>query len=190
MPEKYGDLDKYWQHFNRVYIVVYPPEREGELSAILGPDADSTANVQRALDKARSEAQGNPTNPYAWFNMGTNYVLLGQYQNAAKAYDVARNAGDGLPYRMLWYQFGPFAAYYKSGDYDTTLKLIAATFGTTSNVEELWYWRGMVRAAQGDHQQAMKDFDSAVRYNPNYQPAVDALAKVQSGAAPQVPQMP
>lgn len=185
--ENYADLDARWSHFNRVYIVVYPPEREGELSDILGNDADPVANAQGALAQAKREAQADPTNAYAWFNMGSSYVMLKDYRQAAAAYDQARSAGKGLPWRMLWYQFGPFVAYYNVGDYATASQLVEATLGTTHNIEEIYYWRGMIEAAQGKRDQALADLNSAFAYNPNYKPAADALAALKTGGTPVPP---
>src|SRR5215207_3489200 len=67
----YAHIDEFWRHFNRVYIVLYSMEREAEVFALLGPDADPQQNYVNALDLARAEAVANPEDPYAWFDMGT-----------------------------------------------------------------------------------------------------------------------
>ena len=69
-----------------------------ELADLLGKDADPVVNVQGALAQAKREAQADPTNAFAWFNMGTNYVMLKDYRQAAAAFDQARSAGVGLPW--------------------------------------------------------------------------------------------
>lgn len=181
----YPLIDEWWSHFNREYIVVYPPSRHEEVMAILGPDADPTYNAQHALEIAHFEAGRSPQNPFAWFNVGTSLVALGRYQEAAQAYDVAYTVGgaEGVPYRMMWYQFGPFEAYYQARRYDFALALINATIITSKeNVEEMFYWRAMVEAAQGNTTAAKEDFLRALAYNGNFTPAFDALAAVESGA--------
>src|SRR3972149_8961583 len=40
-PFPYDDLVNYWRNFNYAYIVIYPPEREAEVSALLGGQADA-----------------------------------------------------------------------------------------------------------------------------------------------------
>ncbi len=180
--EKYDDLDTRWRHFNRAYIVIYPREREAEVAAILGPDMDETANAQHALNTAKAEAAAKPTNQFVWFNMGSSYVLLRQYREAATAYDQASRVGGGLPFRFLWYQFGPYEAYYNIGKYSAAMALISATLQTTTFVEETYYWRGMVEAAQGKNQQAIDDFKRALKFNPNFTPAAEMLAQVQNGS--------
>jgi hypothetical protein len=188
--ESYDDLDTRWQQFNRIYIVVYPPERASELVTLLGPDADATKNEQGAVVQAKAEAAGDPTNPFAWFNLGSSYVLLHDFKDAALAYDQSRNAGSGLPWRMLWYQFGPFSAYYHIGDYKTATVLVQATLGTTTKIEELYYWRGLIEAAENKTQDAIGDLTTAITFNPNYHFAADAITAVRAGQAPTPPDIP
>jgi tetratricopeptide (TPR) repeat protein len=181
VTEKYDDLDTRWQQFNRVYIVLYPTEREAELAAVLGANMDAQQNAKHALDVARAEASAEPNNQYAWFNMGSSYVMLEQYKEATIAFDQSLRVGGGLPFRMLWYQFGPFEAYYRIGNFATTLSLVNTTMQTTPYVEETFYWRGMAQAAQGKITQATEDFKHAVKFNPNFAPASEALAQLQNG---------
>lgn len=179
--EDYTDLDTRWREFNRRYIVVYPKDREAELAAILGPDADPTQNAEHALQVAQAEAKAMPDNPFTWFNIGSSLTMLGQYQSATVAFDQSRNTGTQLPFRMLWYQFTPYEAYYNAGQYDQVLSLAQATLGTTPYVEETWYWRGLVEAAKGQPDLAVKDFESVVQFNPGFTNAADAMARVKAG---------
>ncbi|MCC7446235.1 MAG: tetratricopeptide repeat protein [Anaerolineae bacterium] len=179
--EKYDDIDERWQHFNRLYIVIYPKEREYELATILGPDADLTYNAQHALSVAKKEASEKPNNAFAWFNMGSSLVLLGNYRDATVAFDQAWSVSPGLPYRMLWYQFTPYEAYYNVGNYANVLALAQTALQTTPYVEETYYWRGMALAAQGKSKSAIEDFKKVLQFNPNFAPAADKLAAVQNG---------
>ena len=184
------DLDTRWMQFNRVYVVIYPPDRESELMTLLGADADPTENLNNALNQAKQVATANPQDPFAWFDIGTTEVLLHNYQDAAAAYDQARNAGSGLPWRMLWYQFGPLEAYTAIGDYKTALQLIATTLATTPDVEDIFYWRGMVEALQGNTKAAITDFHNTLNFNPNYIYATNALHAVQNSQTPTLPDVP
>ena len=102
LPYTYDHINEFWRNFNRLYLVVYPVEREAELMALLGSDADERQNWVNALEEARAEAVANPEDPFAWFNMGTSFVGLEMYSDAAVAFDQARNVGEGLPWRMMW----------------------------------------------------------------------------------------
>ncbi len=179
------EFDRFWRHFNRQYLVVYPPEREAELLALLGDQADPQQNAAHALDVARQEAAANTDDPFAWFNMGTSFELLGMYAQAAVAFDQARNAGEGLPWRMLWYQFGPFEAYYHTGRFQDVLDLAAYNLATTPDgehpIEETYYYAGLAREALGEHDRAVSNLRQAVFLNPNFAPAVEALTDIAGG---------
>jgi tetratricopeptide (TPR) repeat protein len=182
--EQYADLDERWKHFNRVYLVVYRPDDEWRVRDILGTAWDEAQNAQEALARAQQEAQLNPNDIFAWFNVGSSYVLLQQWQAAATAYDRARSTGKGLPWRMLWYQFGPYKAYYKVGDYKTMIELANAVIAQTRYVEETFYYRGLAYAATGVPDQAMADLQYAANFNPNFNPALTAIAQLQAGVKP------
>ena len=170
---EYAILDKEWQIFNRVFIVVYPPNRQADVEAILGPDLDVDANRQRALETARAETQLDAGNAYAWFNLGSNQVYFGRYQEAAQAYNQARTLG--LPQRMLRYQFGPFFAYFHSERIDDLLALTEYALQRTPNAEEALLWHGWALYRKGETNQAIEQFRKALEANPNYQDARYAL---------------
>lgn len=172
----YGDLDREWQDFNRVFIVLYPQERETELAQLLGNRYEWQSAAEHAFEIAQTEALEQPQDAFAWFNMGTSLNALGRYEEAARAFDQARRIG--LPWRMLWYQFGPFEAYYHTGRYDDILLLAKSNLNNAVELEETYYWRGRAYEAQGDINSALESYRLALRYNPLYlapRQALDAL---------------
>lgn len=177
--ESYADVDRDWRHFNRLFIVVYETSREAELRLALGDYVDPEYGARVALEVARTEATKNVEDKFAWFNMGTSYVALKDYENAAIAYDRAFQLR--LPWRMLWYQFGPYEAYYNVGRYNDVLSLAKSNLGTTTFVEETYYWQGMAHAANGNRTEALSNFDRALTVNKNFFPAQEAKAQVQAG---------
>ncbi len=175
----YAELDSWWRHFNRAYVVLFELEREAELRAILGQYVDPFFAAQAALNVATQEATANPSDGWAWFNMGTSYAKLGNYFDAATAFDEAFR--HELPYRLMWYEFGAFEAYYQVGRYDDVLTLATNTEETTVDVEEIYYWRGMVYAAQGQVDLALNEFNKALSYNRNDQEALAARTQIENG---------
>lgn len=173
----YDHIETYWRHFNRLYIVLYDAAREAEMLALLGDDADERQNWINALETARAEATANNQDPFAWFNMGTNFVGLEMYREAEVAYDQARNVGGGLPWRMMWYQFGPFEAYLQVGRYEDVIALAQANLndGGGQYVEETFYYGGLARLAMGETERAINNFNGAISFNPNFTPARVAL---------------
>ncbi len=173
VTETYANVDKDWQAFNRTFIVIYEPQREGLLRSILESHWTADDAAQIAFEVAQQEARLEPQNAFAWFNMGTSLVELDRYQEAATAFDQAQRAK--LPWRMMWYQFGPFKAYFEMGRYDDVLSLVQINLTNTEQLEETYYWQGKVRQAQGQPEQAAVSYRRALAYNPNYDEARAAL---------------
>ncbi len=162
-------FDADWQVFNRKYILVFPPEQLPSAFTIAGKSGIEPLKYQQALSVAQAEAQSNPANAFAWFNIGTNYARLGDTERAAAAFDEARRLG--LPYRMLWYQFDIFAVYLAQGRHQELIDLASAVLDATSGLEEVYYYRGLAYRAQGDTEAARRDFQAALEYNPHFEPA-------------------
>ncbi|MBN2146427.1 MAG: C39 family peptidase [Anaerolineales bacterium] len=169
----YETFDKEWKIFNRVYLLVYRPEQDETLKSILGENWDPDANRQHALDVAKAETEANPSDAYAWFNLGSNHVYFGNYGEAATAYDKAREIG--LPQRMLRYQFGPFFAYFHSGQMDDLMVLTEYALQITPNSEEALLWHGWGLYRSGKEQEAIANWREALVANPNYSDATYAL---------------
>ncbi len=173
VTESYARMDADWRQFNRTFIVVYQTEQAAALRALLGNLADEESAAAHAFSVAQQEAEANPTDAYAWFNMGTSLVALGDYRRAANAY--AQSMRHNLPWRMLWYQFGPFEAFYETGQYDQVMSLVNINLNQAEEVEETFYWRGRVYAAQGETSRARADFNRVLALNPNFEAARVAL---------------
>jgi tetratricopeptide (TPR) repeat protein len=133
---------------------------------------------ERALAGAQAEIAANSEDKYAWFNAGTNLLELGNSAGAVEAFDTARNLK--LPWRMMWYQFGPYAAYFEQGHYDAVIELTTATLRRVKNLEESLYWRGRAYAATSNEIAARADLEQALKYNPNFAPAREALYQLNA----------
>jgi hypothetical protein len=169
----YAAFDEGWRVFNRTYVVVYPLEKQRVVEALVGADTDDATMYSHAVERAQEEVRTSD-DVFAWFNLGSSYVGLGEYAAAADAYQHALEIG--LPRRMLWYQFGPFIAYDALGEYQKVLDLSAGVLAHTPNIEELHYYRGHACLGLGDVDNARAEFELAVQYNPYYAEAVQALA--------------
>ncbi len=186
LPLLYEDMQRYWRHFNYTYLVIYPPERETEVMAILGPHSDREANTRHSAQLASDEifATTGRARFFAWFNRGTNLVALQDYAGAAAAYDEAFQIYASLdpqtrPWRMMWYQTGPYWAYFYSGRYFDVTNLATQTLSNMSepNLEESYYWRGLAREALGDIDGALADWRVALQNHPDWEPALGQLAR-------------
>jgi tetratricopeptide (TPR) repeat protein len=149
--------------------------RESEVLGILGPHADAEVNLQLAAQMALEETAtlGGRDLYFAWFNLGSNRVALQDYAAAAEAYDQAFTLYAALPegerpWRMLWYQTGPYEAYYYTSRYQDVINLANTTLSFLNQpiLEETLYWRGLAKEALGDQQGAILDLQRAVSINP------------------------
>jgi tetratricopeptide (TPR) repeat protein len=181
----YEEVMQNWLAFNYIYLVNYPLEREAEVMAILGPQADETANFQYAAQKASDEIFANSGREqyFAWYNRGSNLVKLQDFAGAAEAYDqafavYAEIPEDLRPWRMVWYQTGPYFAYYYTGRYYVVITLATNTLSHTEEpaLEESWYWRGMAKLALGDTVGATEDFLESLVWHPGFEPSIYQLS--------------
>ena len=184
---EYQALESYWRAFNFTYLVVYPADRSEEVLAILGPDADEESNYRYAAQKASDEIYqlSGRDQYFAWFNRGTNLVRLQDYAGAAAAYDEAFALYPTIPakerpWRMIWYQTGPYWAYYYTGRYQDAINLATTTLDAMSEpvLEESYYWRALAREALGDSKEAIKDLRSSLEYHPGFEPSLTQLEQL------------
>lgn len=175
----YARFDNLWQDFNRTYIVAYPPDEAEEVAAMIGPDMDDGTMYVNALQRLLAERDQNPTDPFAWYNLGEVYNALGDYPSAAQAFDMARQ--NSMPWRMSWYLFGHYEAYFQVGRYEDVLTLAQYTTDPTNypESEEAFYYMGLVYAARDQDRLARSMFQKALQYNPNYEAAQQALAQLE-----------
>ncbi len=171
-----------WRSFDYLFMVVYPPERENEVLALLGNWADSTWAAAHALEIAERETQTLTGIDafFAWFNKGTSLVRLQRYAEASLAYDQAfaiyASLGDDdtqRPYRIMWYQTGPYWAYYYAGRYQDVINLANTTLYDTISeptLEESLYWRALAEYALGETAAAVDDMRQTVYLNKNFSP--------------------
>jgi len=174
----YTDTDINWQSFNRVYVIVYPPDMEEAVISILGEQWDMDVNRQKALEMAERETQEDPDNAFAWFNLGNNLAYFARWNESAQAFDAARTIG--LPQRMFRYQFTPFMAYFHSLRTDDLMALTKYALDITRTSEEAMLWRGYGLYRLGDKDAALSFFNEALRIRPGYYDATTAIELVTS----------
>lgn len=181
--EDYGELAELWHQFNNTLLVVYPPEREEAVMAILGGAHTEPLQMwRRSAEKAQTAVTATPTDAFAWFNLGSSLTQLGRltgeqvyYENAVAAFDQARTIG--LPWRMLWYQFDLYEAYLANGRYQDVLTLTEAMLNSGGQfVEETFLYQGHAWLALGDESRARAAYEQAVALQPNSQTATEALS--------------
>ncbi len=173
LKEEIAKFEPLWKVFNNMAVVVWRPEQRPFVKGILGELSDPTRMHEVALAKAQAAIEANAQDKFAWFNAGGSLHALGRNTEAVQAFDTAFALQ--LPWRMMWYQFGPFGAYFAEGRHERVIDLANATLRRVKNLEESYYWRGKSQAALGNTAAARADLQQALVFNPNFAPAQAAL---------------
>jgi len=178
----YADLMTQWRGFNYIYLVIYPADMEGKVFQTLGESADEAASYRIASQTASNEimALDGVQQFFAYFNRGTSLVNLQDYAGAAAAYDqafllMAALPEDQRPWRMMWYQTGPYFAYYYTGRYSDVITLANNTifYASEPYLEESFIWRARALAILGDVGAAEADVRKSLELHPGYIPALE-----------------
>ncbi len=183
----YDELLQQWRAFDYLYIVPYPPEREEALKSILGLDYYENFNQHSAQQRAEQEIkhlQGRDLF-FALFNLGANWVRQRDYTAAATAYDAAFANYAALPeaqrpWRILWYQTGPYFAYYYTDRFQDIINLATTTLESTNEpmLEESYYWRAKALLAQDQEESAVEDLRQCLEVHPGFSPCIQELQQL------------
>lgn len=182
------ELDRVWEHFNRRYVVIHPAGQASRVQEIVDTHE---GGALPAMLYARTRTDDDPTDMWAWLNLGANYLALDMYEEAAAAYD--RALALDYPWRLLWYRHDVYEAYFRadsalcSNDADQTvlspndiyeayicvgrtadlIALAQSALETTPHVEETQFWLAMAYARQGDLGQSVAHLERLRQLNPN-----------------------
>ncbi len=188
----YSELEQAWRSFNFVFIVVYPLGREKDVLNALGPLATNEEAYRIAYDRAMLETSSLTDvrdKFFAWFNAGTSLVALKDYGAAASAFDTAFGIYPDIeeahrPYRMFWYETGPYTAYYYANRYQDVINLANQTLGNMADpvLEESYYWRALSYYALGNTTRAIADLRTSLVDHPGFAPSATMLEQI--GATP------
>lgn len=172
----YNEFFSMWQPFGYEYLLLLKPDQKELVAAILGEEENEKQAWENAKSRSLEELSKNSSDPYTLFNLSTAHYQLGNYDDSVKYFEQVESK---LPFRMLWYQIQPIRSYQK-------LKNYPRVFGLTNKIlnnynrafSELYQIRGEVYLEQGNRGAAKVEFEKAVLYNSNFQPAKEALTQL------------
>lgn len=192
----YDELIKEWRSFNYVFIVVHPLDREDNVFEILGDYSIPQKSYEIAYKIASDEIITliEVDKVFAWYNRGTSMVGLQDYRGAADAYDeayrlLAELPEEKRPYRLIWYQTGPYFAYFYSGRYQDVIDLADTALIPLERtkkpyLEESYYWRAKAKAVLGDNEGAIEDLCQSLEYHPDFIPSLDEMQNIGISSCP------
>lgn len=180
----YDQITRDWAHFDDIYLIVYPLDREQEVIDILGPHIDEAYNKQYALDQVTNRLYNLKGQDlfFAWFSRGSIQVEMDDYFGASQSYDEAFKIYETLetkdrPWRILWYQTGPYFSYYWTGRYHDLRNLAQQTLDITPEdaIPETWVWKGRAEVMMGLRDEAIESFKQALVWHPGWWVAENEL---------------
>jgi tetratricopeptide (TPR) repeat protein len=172
----YFDFLLMWQPFGYVYMPVYRADKEAVVEAILGEEIDPVVAYWRLINRSQKEMEKDPENLWPKFNLVNSYYHVGQIEKCVEEFEKIETS---LSRRALWYQIEPILAYQKLGNYDRVLVIINQVL-TNDNLafSELYQIRGEIYLEQGNQEAARREFETALKYNHNFQPAKEELSEL------------
>ena len=109
-------------------------------------------------------------------------VEMNDYFGAAQSYDEAFAVYATLeeeerPWRMLWYQTGPYYSYYYMMRYQDLYNLTKQTLDKTPEdaIPETWVWKGRAEVKLGFRDEAIESFKQALVWHPDWWVAINEL---------------
>jgi len=184
---EYEQMLRDWRAFNYTYMVVYPPDRRQQVLDILGLNAYDNYNHRHAESLSTRDASALEGRDlfFALFNQGANKVTTQDYAGAARSFDAAfanyaQLPEEQRPWRMMWYQTGPYFAYFYTGRYQDVINLATQTLDAMSEpvLEETYYWRARALLALGDQEAAITDLEACLENHEGFSPCLEELAKL------------
>ncbi|WP_407570962.1 C39 family peptidase [Deinococcus altitudinis] len=187
----YDDFFRLWHGYLNTFLVVYPPQKEAALSAVVG-DHSGRAGWQKALRQTGAAVQNRPADAVALYNLAAAKLRLGDSRGAARTFALAEAARPdpaldptrparvtgGLPWRFLWYRSEMLEAYVRVGRNADVLRLTGGLLRDAPDLEEAHYWRGRALAALGREAESRTALQIALKLRPGYTAARAALARL------------
>ncbi len=169
----YRDMQQSWDALNRQYILVYPPEQQPNVDAILGVKWTQKSMWQDALDRAKDQLSDDDQNPFIWMNQGSALLALEKYEDAQAAFDQAQKLG--LPTKLLRYRFDIYQCLLALEEYENLLTLTQSVIDDGANVEEIHLYRAQAYTALDDTANARLEYQRALEIHPQWSPAQKGL---------------
>src|SRR5713226_7965154 len=93
VPLAYDWFNRNWQSFNYRYMVIYKPEDEALLKAIMGPQVSDEIMRRDLYERAKREASVQNTN-LAWLALGEASYSYGMFDEAVAAFEKGLAMGN------------------------------------------------------------------------------------------------
>jgi tetratricopeptide (TPR) repeat protein len=174
--------DTLWKGYDRRYFPIFTPKTEALVMAILGAEANSADNYNRALSAAEQYVKKSPSDADGWRNLGYLRYAGNDCKGALAVWDKLSTMlvpnGDGPYNKFLWYQLWPVECNNRLGNYQTVLKLVQPPINSAQVFAEARYEKAVALNGLGRKNEAKAELKLALLDDPNYQPSQVLLDKL------------
>jgi tetratricopeptide (TPR) repeat protein len=173
---EYQNFLELWKTYGYEYLVLVPDDKIKYAESVMGPDANESNSWKNAVKNLEAEIANNPNDIPLRFSLSVAHYYTGDYSKSIEEFEVIESK---LPFRQLWYQIEPLLAYQKLKRHDELLPRIEAILNNHNRAfSELYQMRGEIYLAQGKIEQARQEFELALFYNNNFEPAQKSLDQI------------
>ncbi len=131
----------------------------------LVPIVQRKQKVQRNLDLAKKELKANPFDPFAWFNLGREYLRLQQWERAFYCLRRAMvHLGDGFTPYLLRCVCDAVHCLTQLKRHQQALALLKEAQQLPVTTPDFWKQEGHIRFGMGDFSGALRAFQSCLRF--------------------------
>lgn len=165
-----------WYVFSREYAVLFPSEKTDAIASALGEDWESERNLERAIEKFRTDVANLPKNIYTQLNLMRAIEEKGDDREAAVVFRAAANFP--LPQRITEFVPSFYKILFNAGFAE---ELIAWTeYGLKLNTEDVraLIWKGWGALLKNDTETAKSLFEKALDHAPGNKDVLYALKYV------------
>lgn len=160
-----------WKPYNREFMPVYNADKEALVKSIIGENWNEAAMYQNSVNKNLKDTEINPDDMYAWFNLGTSYFGLGDFEKAKEAFE--KSQAIGWPHRMLWYNIDPVLTYNKLGEYQKAIDTANLGLWYNDNFAEMHYEKYIAYKGLGDKVNSDVEYKKAIELDPQISANMD-----------------
>ena len=159
------DLLSCWYPYQRQYMLVYPLEKDAEVRQALLENYYEELNLQRAMNKFRTDSEKLSDNPYTNYNYA---LTLHRDGDNSGAWNYFQNALDlDLPQRYFNYQQDILQTALELGYADDLETLIRPGLNRNSHDEILTLYLGWADILRGNYKKGAAYFFTAEKINPD-----------------------
>jgi tetratricopeptide (TPR) repeat protein len=165
-------------------LATYEAAPPGELAA-RAPAGDASVDPQ-ILERLRSLGYLDTQSPRGDRNLAALHFEAGRYAEAAQAYAelAEENPTDAALRASLAGALGAL------GRFDESLAQLDLAIQLDPLNPEAYHNRGVIYERQGKAEEAAREYETALRYNPQYDPSRQALLRLTGTARPDRPPTP